>query len=165
MTDGVAEGLQCDCLRPDTLARPPQRRVEVAGRRRFYQRIELAQQRGIERGRGFPASPGRRLRLGGNARRVSNSRKPRSIVGREIPITCSTKPMPPVNTGARAAYLARSVVNRAASPYQAPFNRTSDVSQLFPDRPLTLERLPPGEVTRRDTKKGRLRESEAAFIT
>jgi hypothetical protein len=134
MADGVAECLQRDRQRPDTLATPPQRRVGVAGRRRLHQRIEVAQQIGIERGGGFPATAWPAVRLGGNEWCASSSRKPRWIVGREIPVARSTKPMPPcpsarasvaahirrersVNTGASAACFARKTHRYTATSY------------------------------------------------
>ena len=118
-----------DRQRPHTLARPTQRRVWIAGRRRLHQRVQILQQR-LRR----PLSPACDPRQVGasvpagaaRARRVHAAHAGSST--REIPVARSTAAMPPwprarasvaahtrldrsVNTGANAACLARSVAN------------------------------------------------------
>ena len=58
MTDPMAEGLQGHRQRAYALARPPQRRLRIAGRRRLHQRIQIPEQRRVDRGSALPAAAG-----------------------------------------------------------------------------------------------------------
>ena len=54
VTDAVAQAVEGDGQRTRTQAGPPQREIRIAGRRRFDQGVEVAQQRRVARGRPLP---------------------------------------------------------------------------------------------------------------
>ena len=96
VADAVAQTVERHRQRPCALARPPQRRVGIAGGGRLDQRIQIAQQRRVEIDRALAAAarssrPGRPP----SGSSAVNSRKPRWMVDVAIPVARATRAVPP----------------------------------------------------------------------
>ena len=90
VADGVTERLEGHGQRARAQAGPPQRRLRIAGRRRFDQRVQVAQQRGLVRGRPLPPSAGLAHPVAGKGASASSSVSPRLIVAGESPVARAT---------------------------------------------------------------------------
>ena len=95
VADVMAQPVQRHGQRAHAPARPAQRRIGIAGRRRLHQRVQVPQQRRVGDGRPLASATGGRLRDGGRGRRTCRSRSPRWIVDAAIPVARATSAMPP----------------------------------------------------------------------
>jgi hypothetical protein len=144
VADGMTERLKGQGQGARAQAGPPQGRLRIARRRRFDQRLQVAQQRGLRGGRPLPPRAGlARTRATGKGTSASSSVSPRPIVAGESPVARATSAMPPYPR-ARASVAAhkrrdRSVQGRMpgaerrerhASPYHGASQSTSRLLQL-----------------------------------
>ncbi len=90
VADAVAQTVD-----PCALARPPQRRVGIAGGGRLDQRIQIAQQRRVEIIARLRPPPALRVRPPASGSSAVNSRKPRWMVDVAIPVARATSAVPP----------------------------------------------------------------------
>ena len=142
VADAVAQTVERHRQRPCALARPPQRRVGIAGGGRLNQRIQIAQQRRVEIDRALaaaarPSRPAARERLvrrqftqtalDGRCRDTCGSGDQRraAITDRLGLSRRHTRRDRSVSTGASAACFARRVANSTGAAYYSPINSTS----------------------------------------
>ena len=154
VADRVPERLEGDRERARAQARPAERRVRIAGRRRLDQRLQVLQQGGVEGGRPLPAPARatrplrrqRRVRIGVELAKPAANRGGRDARGPRHLSDAAVTQGPRLGRGPEATrplrehgdqrrMLGPKRRQRHGSPYHAGAESTSRFNQLLSDEP------------------------------
>ena len=156
VADGVPERLEGDRQRARAQAGPAERRVRVAGRRRFDQRLQVPQQRGMVRRRPLAPATGPTHPIAGQGgvaveflqppadrrgREPRRARHDRNAAIAQRP-RLRRRPHPPRPLGehrTQRGMLGAQRLDRHASPYHDASESTSQIKCLFPNDPLVAQ--------------------------